>query len=219
MISLRERKFARTRLALAGALAAALTERSLADVAVKPLCAEAEVSEATFFNYFPGKADLMAYLAHLWLLELGWHIQQASDRSRGLPAIDELFGHAAATCARKPGVFRELLVWIARGGSLDPALAISDIEKQLAFPNLAQIEQIPLKGIDAWLVAELQAAIAAGTLPANALLPTLLAALLTILLGVPLTLLASAPDKVAGMYRQQLALLWAGVKATAGQRG
>lgn len=218
MVSLREKKFARTRLALASALAAALSEQSLADVVVKQLCAEAEVSEATFFNYFPSKPDLMAYLAHLWLLELGWHIQQASAQARGLPAIDELFAHAAATCARKPGVFRELLVWIARGGSLDPALAISDIEKQLAFPSLAQIEQTPLQGIDTWLVAELQAAIAAGTLPPNVLLPTVLAALLTLLLGVPLTLLASAPDKVAGMYRQQLALLWAGVRASAGQR-
>jgi AcrR family transcriptional regulator len=218
MAPLREKKFARTRLALAGALAAALSEQSLADVSVKQLCAEAEVSEATFFNYFPSKVDLMAYLAHLWLLELGWHIQHATAQSRGLPAINELFARAAATCAGKPGVFRELLVWIARGGSLDPGLAISDLEKQLAFPNLANIAQTPLKGIDAWLVTELQAELDAGNLPANTLLPTLLAALLTILLGVPLTLLASAPDKVAGMYRQQLALLWAGVKATAGQR-
>ncbi|MDT8386705.1 MAG: TetR/AcrR family transcriptional regulator [Thiogranum sp.] len=218
MPSLRDKKFARTRLALAGALATALAEQSLADISVKRLCFEAEVSEATFFNYFPSKSDLMTYLAHLWLLELGWYMQQANARTRGLPAIDELFAHAAATCARKPGVFRELLVWIARGGKLDPALEISAIEKQLAFPGLAQIDQTPLKGIDAWLVAELQAAIAAETLPANALLPTLLAASVTILLGVPLTLLSSAPDKVAGMYRQQLALLWAGVQATAGYR-
>ena len=38
---------------------------------------------------------------------------------------------------------------------------------------------------------------------------------LAILLGVPLLLLSNDPRKVAGMYRQQLALLWAGVRAAA----
>lgn len=216
--ALREKKFARTRLALAGALAAALADQPLTDISVKALCQAAEVSEATFFNYFPSKSDLMSYLAHLWLLELGWHIQAAAEKQRGLTVIDALFAHAAATCLRKPGVFRELLVWIARGGNLDPALTISAIEKQLAFPELANIEQLPLKGIDAWLVAEVQAAVAGGALPTNTLLPTLLAGLLSILLGVPMTLLASDPTRVGPMYRQQLALLWAGVRASAGQR-
>ena len=219
MTPLREKKFARTRLALAAALAAALNDQPLADISVKALCHEAEVSEATFFNYFPSKPDLMTYLAHLWLLELGWHTQAARGRNRGLAVIGELFAHTAVTCARKPGVFRELLAWIARGGSLDPALVISDIEKQLAFPDLQDIDQTPLQGIDSWLVSELEAAIAAGELPANVLVPTLLASLLTILFGVPLALLGSDPARVGGMYRQQLALLWAGVRATAGQRG
>ena len=34
-------------------------------------------------------------------------------------------------------------------------------------------------------------------------------------LGVPLALLASDPKKVAGMYRQQLNLLWAGARSAA----
>ena len=54
-----------------------------------------------------------------------------------------------------------------------------------------------------------------GDLPPNALVPTLLASLLAILLGVPLLLLSSDPRKVAGMYRQQLAMLWAGVRSAA----
>jgi AcrR family transcriptional regulator len=215
MAQLREKKFARTRLSLARVLAQALSEQAFADISVKTLCHEAEVSEATFFNYFPGKQALMGYLAQLWLLELGWHVQTAADRSSGLPVIDALFAQTAITCARKPGVFRELLVWIARGGSLNAAVEPGALEKQLAFPDLQGIDTLPVKGLDALLVGPLEAAIAAGDLPPNSLVPTLLTALLSILLGVPLTLLASDPKKVAGMYRQQLSLLWAGARAAA----
>ena len=212
MTSLRTRKFARTRLTLARALAQALAGQPLSEVPVKTLCQEAEVSEATFFNYFPRKQDLMAYLAHLWLLELGWHVQASAAGAPGLPVIDRLFAQTARTCETTPGLFRELLVWMARGGNLEQSLNLSTVEKQLAFPKLAGIEETPVKGLDSWLATHLEAAIARGDLPPNALVPTLLASLLAILLGVPLLLLSSDPRKVAGMYRQQLAMLWAGVR-------
>ncbi len=215
MAALRTRKYARTRLTLAHALTQALAEQSLSEIPVKTLCHQAEVSEATFFNYFPRKQDLMAYLAHLWLLELGWHAQNTASRAGGLAVIDSLFAQTARTCEATPGLFRELLVWIVRGGNLEQSIELSSTEKQLAFPGLAGIEQTPVKGIDSWLATPLEAAIAGGDLPSNALVPTLLASLLAILLGVPLMLLSSDPKKVAAMYRQQLAVLWAGVRAAA----
>ena len=215
MSDLRQRKFARTRLALAESLATALAQQSLSDVSVKALCREAEVSEATFFNYFPRKRDLMAYLAQLWLLELGWYLHTASSQGQGLNVIDKLFSQTAQSCVQAPGVFRELLVWLARGGKLDQSVELSAVEKQLAFPQLEGIGNIPVKGIDAWLVPQLELAIAEGHLPSNTLLPTLLSSLLAILLGVPLTLLDNGPEKVAGMYRRQLTLLWSGARAAA----
>jgi AcrR family transcriptional regulator len=213
--SLRIRKFARTRLTLARALADALAEQSLEDVPVRALCRQAEVSEATFFNYFPRKQDLMAYLAQLWLLELGWHAQNSRSGAEGLAVIDYLFAQAARSCEGTPGVFRELLVWIARGGNLAQSVEFSDVEKQLAFPSLEGIDRTPVKGVDRWLAVHLEAAVARGDLPPNALIPSLLASLLSILLGVPLLLLSTDPKKVAGVYRQQLAVLWAGVRAAA----
>ena len=78
MSELRQKKFARTRLALATVLSNALMVQPLSEISVKALCREAEVSEATFFNYFPGKQNLMGYLAQLWLLELGWQAAAAN---------------------------------------------------------------------------------------------------------------------------------------------
>jgi len=218
MSDLRQRKFARTRIALARVVAEALGEETFAEVPVKRLCRAAEVSEATFFNYFARKQDLMAYLAHLWVLELGWHVQQAEGETSGLQVVDKLFAEVARTCERRPGVLAELLAWIARGGTLQSGLDISGLEKQLAFPELAGIESVPVKGLDAWLMPQLEAAVARGELPENTLRPLLLSALLSVLLGVPLTLLASDPARIAPVYRQQLALVLAGIRAAAGTR-
>lgn len=218
MTDLRQRKFARTRLALARVLADSLGKESFEEIPVKRLCRAAEVSEATFFNYFPRKQDLMTYLAHLWVLELGWHVQRARRDAQGLAVVDKLYAEVARTCERRPGVLAELLAWIARGGALNNALDVSDLEKQLAFPDLPGIEATPIKGIDAWLLPNLEAAIAQGDLPDNTLVPLVLNALLSVLFGVPLTLLGVDPARIASVYRQQLALLLAGVRASARAR-
>lgn len=218
MSDLRQRKFARTRLNLARVLADALAEQSFDEVPVKQLCHRAEVSEATFFNYFPRKQDLLAYLVHLWVLELGWHVNKAAATARGLAVVDALFAEVARTCESRPRVLAEMLAWIARGGSLDSELEISALEKQLAYPELDGIGDIPVKGIDALLVPALEKAISSGDLPENTLVPLLLTSLLGVLFGIPLTLLAKDPSRIATVYRQQLALVLAGIRAAAGDR-
>jgi len=218
MSDLRQRKFARTRLNLARVLADALGQQSFDEVSVKQLCRSAEVSEATFFNYFPRKQELLSYLVHLWVIELGWHVQKATEELRGLAVVDALFAEVARTCESRPGVLAEMLAWIARGGSLDSDLQIGELEKQLAYPDLDDIGAVPVKGIDAWLLPPLEAAISNGDLPENTLVPLMLTTLLSVLFGVPLTLLASDPTRIATVYRQQLALLLAGIRAAAGSQ-
>ncbi len=218
MSELRQKKFARTRLALATVLSNALVEQTLSEISVKALCREAELSEATFFNYFPGKQDLMAYLAQLWLLELGWQAAAAARAGPGLSAIQQLFAHSARTCVRRPGLMRELIAWLAHGGSLDAMQELGAFERRLAFPDLEGIDSVTIKGIDALIVPQLETAIRKGELPDNTLIPTLLSLLLAILFGVPLTLLSSHPGKIADLYQQQLQLVWSGARAVAGRR-
>ncbi len=218
MSELRQKKFARTRLALATVLSNALVEQTLSEISVKALCREAELSEATFFNYFPGKQDLMAYLAQLWLLELGWQAATAARAGPGLSAIQQLFAHSARTCVRRPGLMRELIAWLAHGGSLDAMQELGAFERRLAFPDLEGIDSVTIKGIDALIVPQLETAIRKGELPDNTLIPTLLSLLLAILFGVPLTLLSSHPGKIADLYQQQLQLVWSGARAAAGGR-
>lgn len=215
MSDLRQRKSARTRLAFSDALTQALSKNTLSGISVKQLCQEAELSEATFFNYFGRKSDLMAYQAQLWLLELGWYLGNAPSASNGLATVDLLFSRTAAICVRQPGVFRELIVWLVRGGELSDVQEMGAIDKRLAFPQLEGIENVPVKGVDAWLAPQLDSAIRRQELPDNTLIPVTLVSLLTILFGAPLTFLSKDPARIASAYRQQLTILWVGIRASA----
>ncbi|HHO69409.1 MAG TPA: TetR/AcrR family transcriptional regulator [Gammaproteobacteria bacterium] len=214
MSDLRQRKAARTRLAIAGAMQRALQERALDAVPVKALCREAEISEATFFNYFPRKQDLLAYLAQLWLLELGWLAR--ARPGGGLATVEALFARTAKHCTEHAGLMRELLAWLARGGQLAAGESLSALEKQLAFPELEGIGQVAVRGVDALVDEQLQAAVHRQELPPNTLVPALLAELLAILFGMPLVLLSSDPQRIAVLYQQQLQITWAGVRQLSG---
>src|SRR5437762_5459749 len=65
-LPLREKKFARVRLAILSAVLQLTRERSLAAISVREICEVAQVAPATFFNYFPSKEDVLVYYMRLW---------------------------------------------------------------------------------------------------------------------------------------------------------
>ena len=74
---------------------------------------------------------------------------------------------------------------------------------------------MPAGGLDSILVPNVDYAIESGELPSNTHRTMVLVALVSIFHGVPLALRLSNAGGIANMYRQQLALLWAGVRAAA----
>ena len=50
--SLRERKYAKTKISLANAFMERLKTKRFSDIAIKEVCENVEVSEGTFYNYF-----------------------------------------------------------------------------------------------------------------------------------------------------------------------
>ncbi len=214
--SLRERKFARTRLALAEIVTHHLENAPLDSLSVKVLCERAQISEATFFNYFPRKDDLVAYLDKLWSLELNWYGRQAAAQQQGLTVIEALFRYNAIQVQKKPGLMGEIIAYEARDREHAPRPAITAAERALAFSDLPGIVEFEDESLEVVLRAALQQAIDRGELPANTLQPAAMVGLVSIFTGVPLAIMHSNPANIGPMYRQQLEILWSGLRAVAG---
>jgi AcrR family transcriptional regulator len=214
--SLRERKFARTRLALADAASGHLEAASFETLSVKSLCERIQISEATFFNYFPKKDDLIVYLDRLWTLELNWYGQQAMQLQQGLTVIEAMFRYTSIQIQKKPGLMGEIIAHEARSRERHPGPEITVAERMLAFSDLEGIETLPDDSLDGLLRGSLQTAIEQGELPENTAIAAAMVGLVSIFYGVPLALQYSNPAAISTMYRQQLELLWKGLRVAAG---
>ncbi|MFN2309933.1 MAG: TetR/AcrR family transcriptional regulator [Gammaproteobacteria bacterium] len=214
-IPLRERKYLKTRLRLAQALREQLETVSLEALAVRDLCDRLEISEATFFNYFPKKTDLLAYLGQLWSLELAWHGRQALAAGGGLAAVQAVFERAAQQFQSAPGAAGEVIAAQARARARATPAALTANECRLAFPGQPGIEALEDQALEPVLTGALQRAVDRGELPRNLHLPTAMVGLVAVFYGVPLALRLANPAGIGAMYRQQLALLWGGLRQAA----
>ena len=214
--SLRERKFARTRLALAEAATNHLEAAAFESLSVKALCDRVQISEATFFNYFPRKEDLIGYLDHLWTLELNWYGQQASEQQQGLAVIDSMFRYTAIQIQKKPGLMGEIIAYEARSRERHSGLDITTAERLMAFSDLPGIVELPDYSLESLLRDSLQKAINLGELPENTAMATAMVGMVSIFYGVPLAMQHGNAAGIGAMYRQQLAILWGGLRAVAG---
>jgi AcrR family transcriptional regulator len=212
-LSLRERKRAKTRLALLDAALQRLDERSLDDIPVKELCQVVQVSEPTFFNYFSDKRDLLTYFIQLWTIDMAWQAQR--DGQSGLAAIEALFMRTASHVSEHPRVMLELIahqIKMPKNKSL-PGVGLA--ERLLYFGDHEGIEAMPAEGIDTIVPRQLEVAIARGELPADADVQLLMTTLVALFFGTPLLLAKAQPAALSGLYHQQLQLIWHGARASA----
>jgi AcrR family transcriptional regulator len=214
--SLRERKFARTRLALAEAATNHLEAAAFESLSVKALCDRVQISEATFFNYFPRKEDLIVYLDRLWTLELNWYGKQASAQQQGLAVIDSMFRYTAIQIQKKPGLMGEIIAYEARSRERHSGLDITTAERMMAFSDLPGIVDLADDSLESLLKDSLQKAINLGELPENTAMATAMVGMVSIFYGVPLAMQHGNAAGIGAMYRQQLAILWGGLRAVAG---
>jgi AcrR family transcriptional regulator len=213
--SLRQRKFAKTRLALGEAVTNHLEAAPFETLSVKALCERVQISEATFFNYFPKKEDLIVYLDRLWTLELNWYGRQAAQQGKGLAVIESLFRYTAIQIQKKPGLMAEIIAHeaLSRERREGPEITLS--ERMMAFSDLDGIEELSDESLEGLLRSSLESAIEQGDLPANTAISAAMVGLVSIFYGVPLAIQHSNAAVIGAMYRQQLQLLWGGLQAAA----
>jgi AcrR family transcriptional regulator len=211
-ISRRDRKLARTRLDLLDALRTRLAKRPLEEISIRELADAADISEATFFNHFPTKADLAFYFVQLWSLDAGWHARRAEPRG-ARAAIEAILDATAADVAAHPRVMAEVIAFQARMPGKVALRPVSRAERRLAFPDRDGIDELEDRGLDGLLPALIDRAIERGELPRTVDRQAAFLAITNVFFGVPLILGPRAPEQVAAAYRQQLDLVWKGLSA------
>ncbi len=217
-LPLRERKFARTKLALLDALLEAVRTRPLEEVPVRELCGTAGVSEASFFNYFARKTDVLVYAVQLWSIEMAWHAVRLSAAGGALSAIEGIFAHTARQVAADPAPMAEIIAGQARMSVRPVFTDVTRAERLLRFPGLEGIETLRGEGLDTLLPPLIARAIGDGELPRGTDRAQVLVALATIFLGAPVVLRRSGAGELERAYRTQLRLLWAGLRTPARER-
>ncbi|MBN1254851.1 MAG: TetR/AcrR family transcriptional regulator [Deltaproteobacteria bacterium] len=207
---LRERKHAKTKVALTMAFVERLKSARLDDISIKEVCDSVEVSEATFFNYFPTKIDLVYYYQQLAFLKIIWDTQQRAKKDSPLHCIDVMFD-VLVQQIKHPYLLYELIS-IFVGQKVKPKLIdIPLAERLYAFPDCKGIEDVPLFLLEDFLHENLMKAIKEGELPKEVDCNYVLICLMAIIVGVPLAISYENFNALGSYYKQQLSFLWKGL--------
>lgn len=143
--SLRERKSAKTKKDILEAYSRILKKNKGAEVPVREICSSAEISEQTFFNYFPKKENLMHYYAKIWSLDVIYHANIKKDSSCNMDAIKEVFNLSARNYYRRNPYLPFELIKINFDSDFLRKLKdrkITMAEKEIFFPKLDGIEDM-----------------------------------------------------------------------------
>lgn len=211
-ISLRERKYAQTKLALLNKALDKLKEKSFEDISVKELCETIPISEVTFFNYFPRKSDLIVYFIQLWMIEVYSWVANRVGTGGGLAAIEEIFDYTASKLPENPHIMTTIIAFYATRRGEIPFKEITAAERHLAFPGNDAAAQAPAQGFDKLFIPFLEKAVEAGELPRDRDLRLVLATIVAVFLGVPTFMTARDPSLIRPVYREQLKILWKGLR-------
>lgn len=213
--SLRERKQAHTKIALLNAFIERLKNNRFDDISIKEICAEVQVSEGTFFNYFPQKLDVINYYVHLLFVKVYWSVRKEHTSGKFLDLIDSMMERFSDEL-RTPNTIYQILTTFMLQNNKPNMIDISRVEKRVAFNALEGIEDIPSMQIDAFFRECLLNARGNGEIPADTDIEDLVISLLSIMAGTLMATKFDNCDKRSYHYARQLKILWNAIRVKGG---
>ncbi len=214
-ISLRERKHAQTKIALAKEFKDRLKTKRLSEISVKEICETIPISEVTFYNYFPEKTDIFIYIMQLWHVEMLWKLAQWEKNKSNIEIIETWFDSVSQEAENYPAGMSEVLSFISqqRCEVIFPPMSLA--EKILAFPQYDGIEEIDISGRhdkeESMLKPYIEKAISCGELPAQTDVEELHRMLDAMFLGGLMTLHDKESGVLRSIYKKMLQILWQGL--------
>lgn len=123
-IPLRQRKHAKTKAALMRSLAQRLKEKPFDAISVRDLADDVQISEVTFYNYFPKKTDLLAYMTQMMLIKA--HHECIGDGKKGIDAIYGFFDILSESIEEYPRIRNEAIAFFFKEAQ---AMGLKKIKK------------------------------------------------------------------------------------------
>lgn len=211
-LPLREKKFARVRLAILSAVLRLTKESSLVDISVREICELAQVAPATFFNYFPSKEDVLVYYMRLWSIPVTLQCRAVTAQGTVFDAVAAVFDYTAREMEQYPRLMFEMIAYIAHAKEPPRPPSISLAERLLAFPGHPDAEGVEPQSIDELFTTLLQQAILTGELSSSISTEAVALLLKTIFYGVPLATRREGVHTVRRAYHEVLDVLLASLR-------
>lgn len=211
-LPLRERKFAHTKLALLDAALARLPSKPFAEITVKDLCAEVEVSEPTFFNYFPTRNHLLVYFVELWSLAVQLQILRLGREAGAIRAVDLAFEITGREIGKRPQVMFEIISWKVLTPQTESWPEVTRAERLLRFPAAPEVLDLRVASVGDIVERHVRLARKRGELPSNVDVALARTCLVAMFYGIPLALGLEKHTSVVSTYRSALAQFWQGLR-------
>jgi len=188
-----------------------LDKKSLASIKIKELASLAEVSEATFFNYFESKQHILVYFIQMWAVEMnGIALQSKAKQSTYIEIVKDIFHQTANQIAKHPQIMLEIIAFQAQGTTLKPH-KITSAEKWLFFPTIDKVETLDDKGLESILPPLIYKMIDTKELPITTDPQHLFLALSSLFFGTALLLLKESPQAYPTLLDKQINQLFKGL--------
>jgi AcrR family transcriptional regulator len=208
--SLREKKHAKTKIAIMNAFMGKLAQNRFDDISIREICRDVEVAEGTFFNYFPEKIDVVRYFLNLTSSKMIWKAKREVRDGKYLHLIDAVFRQLSKEWSNSNLAYQIFLALLLQG-ERPKKMAISALEKGLAFPGCAGIEETPSLSLGEWFKECAVSAQKNGELPPGTDVDDVIVSLATIMCGTLLVTRFSDSDSRGYHYMRQLKALWRGL--------
>ncbi|MFA5315270.1 MAG: TetR/AcrR family transcriptional regulator [Candidatus Omnitrophota bacterium] len=211
--SLRERKHAKTKIAIMDAFIKRLEKTRFDDISVRQICKDVDVSEGTFFNYFPEKIDIINYYMHLEFLQVIWKARKNVPEGAYVALIDAVLENLGRELLRYDNIIYQLIALMIVQQQRPRNLSISNLERQIYLPDCEGIEDIKVMLPDDFFSECLKEAVRHGELSRDIKIDDLQVSLMTILSGTLLAAKFAVNKDMVYHFRRQLQFLWKGLGA------
>ncbi|TGL40845.1 TetR/AcrR family transcriptional regulator [Leptospira perdikensis] len=206
---LKEIKFAKTRTNLTFAFLKELESKSFEEIKIKELCQIAEVSEPTFYNYFPEKGDLILHYIQIWSLQVSVFVHEKRLSGSGLGILSALFRYTAKESKKNPRILLEIISFQARTRKSITQPKLTRAERVLLFPDSVGIENLEALGVEGIIRKAMSVAAENGELPASTDWKSLSLSIASCFFGVPI-LSFQLNQNLEKLWLESLYYLWRG---------